>query len=108
MARWLCIGLTMLCWLLASCTGTTEVGHSYYVFRNAKGQEVLSGGACGNAVDPCNESMRSATVTNNPKDEEFWQFEARPRNTLYMGPFGIPVVPVPAGRIPRDFNVIGS
>ena len=105
--RWPRIGITMLCWLIVGCMGTTEVGHSYYVNRNAKGQEVLSPGACGNAVDPCNEEMRSATVTNNPADEEFWQFEARPKNTLYFGPFGLPIIPVPGGRIPKDFNVIG-
>jgi len=94
--------------MLAGCAGTTEKGKSYYVYKNASGNEVLTGRPCGNAVDPCNKTMEDARVTNNPADEEFWQFEARPKNTVYMGPFGIPIVPIPAGRISKDFNVIGS
>jgi hypothetical protein len=85
--------------LLTGCAGTTEVGHGYYVYPNAKGQEVLTGAPCGNSVDPCNESMRSATVTNKPTDEEFWQFEARVKVQSWTG--------IPYGRMPKDYNVIG-
>jgi hypothetical protein len=40
------------------------------------------------------------TVTNNPDDEEFWQFEARVKVRAAVG--------IPYGRMPQDYNVIGS
>ena len=86
--------------LLTGCTGTTEMGHGYYVYRNARGYEVLTSIPCGNSVDPCNESMRDAAVTNNSSDEQFWQFEARVKVRSLFG--------IPYGRMPRDFNVIGT
>ena len=80
-SRWPCIVPAMVCCLLAACTviGPTDVGYSYDVYRNVKGQEVLTNLACGDAIDPCNESMHSATVTNNPTDEEFWRFNNLPK-----------------------------
>jgi hypothetical protein len=87
--------------LLGACvTGTNEKGHSYYVYKNAKGQEILTPLPCGNAVDPCNETMKDAKVTNDPSDEEFWQFEARVMVRALIG--------IPYGRMPQDFNVIGT
>jgi hypothetical protein len=55
---------------------------------------------CGNAVDPCNKTMKDARVTNDPTDEEFWQFEARIMVRALIG--------IPYGRMPQDFNVIGT
>jgi len=40
------------------------------------------------------------TITNNPSDEEFWQFEARIVVRANIG--------IPYGRRPQDFNVIGT
>lgn len=70
-----------------------------YVTRNARGQEVLTG-AClrGQTTEEC-QSMRSVTITNNPSDEEFWQFEARVQVRALVG--------IPYGRMPQDYNVIG-
>ena len=89
--------------LLGGCaTGSTEVGHRYYVFK-AGGREQLTARPCGNAVDPCNQSMQDARVTNDPADEEFWQFRGQvPRYAVIFA------IPVPAGRNDADFNVIGS
>ena len=84
---------------LAGCAGTTEKGKSYYVYKNPAGNEVLTDMPCGNAVDPCNKGMKDARVTNNPADEEFWQFEARVQVRSLVG--------IPYGRVPTDFNVIG-
>jgi hypothetical protein len=82
-------GSVALLALLAGCAGTSEPGN-----------EILTDMPCGNAVDPCNKAMRDARVTNNPADEEFWQFEARPMVRALVG--------IPYGRMPQDFNVIGS
>ena len=84
---------------LVACAGTTDKGKGYYVYKNAAGNEVLTDMPCGNAVDPCNKGMRDARVTNNPADEEFWQFEARVMVRAVVG--------IPYGRMPQDFNVIG-
>jgi hypothetical protein len=63
--------------IVTGCAGTSDKGKSYYVYKNASSNEVLTDMVCGNAVDPCNKGMKDARVTNNPADEEFWQFEAR-------------------------------
>jgi hypothetical protein len=89
--------------LLTGCTGTTAVGHRYHLLRNASGHEVL--GAIGEpGPSPCGALICPgavyARVTNDPHDEEFWQFEAR--ISVYAN------VGIPYGRQPRDYNVIGS
>ena len=65
----------------------------------------------GQTSEEC-QSMRPVAVTNNPSDEEFWQFRARLKNTLYWEPLGIPILFIPIGppgrSVPRDINVIGS
>jgi hypothetical protein len=85
---------------LAGCAGTTDKGKSYYAYKNTAENEILTDMPCGNAVDPCTKGMRDARVTNNPADEEFWQFEARVMVRALVG--------IPYGRMPQDFNVIGS
>lgn len=86
---------------VAGCmTGTSEKGHSYYVYKNANGHDILTPLPCGNAVDPCNKTMQDAKVTDDPGDEEFWQFEARVMVRALVG--------IPYGRMPQDFNVIGN
>jgi hypothetical protein len=91
--------LLVVTFTLAGCAGTTDKGKSYYVYKNTAGNEILTDMPCGNAVDPCNKSMRDARVTNNHVDEEFWQFEARVQVRSLVG--------IPYGRMPQDFNVIG-
>ena len=39
-------------------------------------------------------------MTNNPADEEFWQFEARIKVRALVG--------IPYGRMPQDYNIIGT
>jgi len=95
---WLTAALSLV--LVACATGTNEKGHSYYVYKNGQGHEVLTSMPCGNAVDPCNKMMQDAHVSNDPADEEFWQFEARVMVRSLVG--------IPYGRMPQDFNVIGS
>jgi hypothetical protein len=87
-----------------------------WVTRTARGQEVLIG-QCG-AIDSFGIrltpeeclSMRPVTITNNPSDEEFWQFKARPKEMLYMPVpvFYYPIVPIGRYRVRRHLNVIGS
>jgi hypothetical protein len=91
-----------------------------WVTRTVRGQEVLIG-QC-RAIDsygiprPTPEeclSMRPVTITNNPSDEEFWQFKGRPKEMLWGGVplYPVPIMlPIPIGRyrVRRDLNVIGS
>lgn len=60
-----------------SGTEATTAGQKSYLYTTAAGKEVLTTLPCGNTTDPCNERYRSVTITNDPADEEFWQFEAR-------------------------------
>ena len=92
----------LLC--LAACAGPTERGYQYYVYTNPEGQValagvrgVLGGGTTVRCGPPC--TVQTATVTNDPVDEEFWQFEARVKVRALIG--------IPYGREPRDFSVIG-
>jgi hypothetical protein len=88
--------------LLSGGCGTevTTVGGRTYLYKTPSGQEVLTTLPCGNAADSCNERYRSATITNNSADEEFWQFE---RSIQVRAAIGIPY-----GRRPQDVNVIGT
>jgi hypothetical protein len=95
---WLTIPFGLL--LTACVTGTNEKGHSYYVYKNGHGHEILTPQPCGNTTDACNNAMQQAQVTNDPADEEFWQFEARVMVRALIG--------IPYGRMPQDFNVIGT
>lgn len=84
--------------LVLILTGCGSGGMSQqYVGKNRQGQEILTGNCEAAAV--CAE-MRPVTVTNNPADEEFWQFEARVKVRSLVG--------IPYGRMPADYNVIGS
>jgi hypothetical protein len=78
--------------LLTGCaTSLTAPGHGYYLTQDRYGRPMLV--SCG--LGPCN-----TRVTNDPHDEEFWQFEARLKIRSVSG--------IPYGREPRDYNVIGS
>jgi hypothetical protein len=88
--------------LLAGGCGpeTTTVGDRTYLYKTAAGQEILTTLPCGNVADPCNARYQSVTITNNPADEEFWQFERRLQVRAAIG--------IPYGRMPQDINVIGT
>jgi hypothetical protein len=93
--------LLVLSLLAAACgTEATTAGQHSYIYTTPAGKEVLTTLPCGNITDPCNERYRSVTITNNPSDEEFWQFEARIVVRANIG--------IPYGRRPQDFNVIGT
>ncbi len=70
--RTLLIALFVSVLMLAGCatSGRAVVGQTYYVYKNNKGIEVLG-------QKWQTEGSKPAVVTNNPADEEFWQFEAR-------------------------------
>lgn len=87
--------------LLGGCgTESTATGHKTYLYKTTSGQAILTTLPCGDQTDPCNERYQSATITNNPADEEFWQFEMRVRVRALIG--------IPYGRRPEDINVIGT
>lgn len=81
-------------------TETTTAGQHSYLYTTASGREILTTLPCGNTADPCNERYQSVTITNNPADEEFWQFEERVKVQALIG--------IPYGRRPQDINVIGT
>jgi len=55
---------------------------------------------CGNTFPPCDKRARSVTITNDPADGEFWQFEERVQVRALIG--------IPYGRMPQDVNVIST
>ncbi len=84
--------------VLGGC-GSAGFGQ-HWVGKNAKGQEILTA-ACPRGGTPTEcEAMQPVQITTDPADEEFWQFEARVRVRALVG--------IPYGRMPRDFNVIGT
>jgi len=89
--RALMAGLILL--VLTGC-GTGGMSQQY-ITRNDRGQEILTGPCGGRTLEGC----QSVTITNNPADEEFWQFEARVKVRALVG--------IPYGRMPQDYNVIG-
>jgi hypothetical protein len=92
--------LAMLVLTTGCGTEPTTPGQKSYIYTTDAGKEILTTLACGNTTDPCNERYRSVTITNNPSDQEFWQFEARIVVRANIG--------IPYGRRPQDFNVIGN
>jgi len=71
--RTLLIALAVSVLVLAGCartSGRAVVGQSYYVYKNDKGVEVI-----GQKWQTA--GSKPAVVTNDPADEEFWQFDAR-------------------------------
>jgi hypothetical protein len=88
--RRLCIVVAMLLVALV-VEGCRSGGMSQlYVTRNAEGQEVLTDGCIRGQNSAECQSMPPVTITNNPSDEEFWQFEATVKNTHYWGRTSLP------------------
>ncbi len=84
---------------VAACGTITEKSYLYVAKRPDTGVEVLTVGCLvGQTADEC-QSMTPVTITNDPKDEEFWMFEAR---VLMRAAIGIPY-----GRMPQDVPVLG-
>jgi len=87
--------------LVAGCgPEVVTTGHHSYLYTTPSGREILTTQACGSVTDPCNERYRRVTITNDPADEEFWQFEERVQVRALIG--------IPYGRMPQDVNVIGT
>jgi hypothetical protein len=80
---------------VTGCTGTTQVGHRYSLMKTLNG-ELLTGVPVICSAPTCSKAL----VTNDPHDEEFWQFETRIKIRSLNG--------IAYGREPRDYNVIGS
>lgn len=82
--------------LSTACSSTS----GQFVGKNAQGQEVLTGTCMpGQSAKDC-QAMQTVTITNASGDEEFWQFEARVQVRALVG--------IPYGRMPQDYNVIGT
>jgi len=86
--------------VLAACTtATPAVGHQYDVSKTATHLDILTD------IPPCDVRHGCAAerplvrVTNDPGDEEFWQFEARIMTDATSG--------ITDAAEPRDHNVIG-
>ena len=88
-------------YLVAACGETAVAGHQFYLGSAANGKAIIGlnclvNGEYAMGTIPCPRVV----VTNNPADEEFWQFEARVKVRALIG--------IPYGREPRDYNVIGA
>ena len=65
----------------AATTGHAVVGQKFYVYKNEQGAEVLG-------REWQRSGAKSATVTNDPADEEFWQFAVRINEGLILNSTG--------------------
>src|SRR5262245_54285739 len=84
--------------LTACTTGTPAVGHQYDIYKNPTHPELLTDiPPCG-IRHGCTAERPLARVTNDPADEEFWQFEARLMTHWGSG--------MADEAEPRDYNVI--
>jgi hypothetical protein len=77
--------LSMLVLLLGGC----QPGRPWWVMRNAAGQDVLAN-FCLQGYTPaqCDAGVR-VTVTKNPADDEFWQFEPRSSIKAWVAQGGV-------------------
>ena len=91
--------IAVISFVMGCGTESTTSGHQTYLYKAANGQEILTTLPCGNTSDPCNQRYSTVTITNDPRDEEFWQFETRVQVRALIG--------ISYGRRPQDINVIG-
>jgi len=93
------LGLTVIAvisFAMGCGTESTTSGHRTYLYKAANGREILTTLPCCNTSDPCNQRYSTVTITNDPRNEEFWQFETRVQVRALIG--------ISYGRRPHQCN----